>query len=245
MAITLSKEYLIHYYEIDYKKRLHMTSLIDFLGDIATTQSENLGIGIEFLKENNLAWVIYKWDIKVNRYPTLGEKITIKTTPLAYKKFYANRKFDIYDGTGELIAEASSLWLLINTERKRPVRITEAMGASYGMTEESYVDTFTSLEKVNKIDYECIFTVRYSDIDTNKHVNNAKYVGWAIESIPVDIIINHELKEIKVTYEKETTYGDTIKVCTEVRTEENRVIGLHRIEDKEGKGLTLLQTVWE
>ena len=55
------------------------------------------------------------------------------------------------------------------------------------------------------------FDVRYSDIDTNMHVNNVKYVSWALETVPKDIVLNYELKNVKVTYEKETTYGETIK----------------------------------
>jgi medium-chain acyl-[acyl-carrier-protein] hydrolase len=246
MGITVSKDYTIHYYEIDYKKRLHMTSLIDFLGDIATLQSENIGIGIDYLKEKNLAWVLYKWDIVVRRYPLFGDKITIKTNPHAYNKFYANRKFEVYDECGELIAYANSLWILVNTERKRPVRITKDLTAAYGMDEnEDEVDTFGEIEALKHIQYESSFTVRYSDIDTNKHVNNAKYVGWAIESIPIDIILNHELSGIKVVYQKETTYGDTIKVLTEIIKEERRIRCLHRIEDKDGKELTVAETMWK
>jgi medium-chain acyl-[acyl-carrier-protein] hydrolase len=245
MGITLSKDYSIHYYEIDYKKRLQMTSLIDFLGDIATTQGESLGIGIDYLQENNLAWVIYKWDIKMERYPLLGEKIKIKTNPVSYKRFYANRDFEVYDEAGNQIVAAKSLWILVNTERKRPIRISQAVGLAYGMEEETEVDTFEEIERVEEIQNQCIFTVRYSDIDTNRHVNNTKYVGWAIESIPLEIILNHELREVKVVYEKETKYGDVVKVSTQIHNEENKVIAIHKIEDTEGKELTLLKTIWE
>jgi medium-chain acyl-[acyl-carrier-protein] hydrolase len=245
MGITLSKDYSIHYYEIDYKKRLQMSSLIDFLGDIATTQSENLGIGIDYLQENNLAWMIYKWDIKMDRYPLLGEKIEIRTIPHSYKRFYANRRFEVYDEAGNQIAEAKSLWILVNTERKRPIRIPQAMGLAYGMENETEVDTLMEIESVEEVGNQCVFTVRYSDIDTNRHVNNTKYVGWAIESIPLEIILKHELREVKVVYEKETKYGDTIKVSTQIHNEENRVIAIHKIEDTEGKELTLLKTIWE
>lgn len=245
MGITLAKDYSIHYYEIDYMKRLHMTSLIDFLGDIATTQSENLGIGIDFLKENNLAWVIYKWEIKVDRYPVLGERIKIKTIPHAYKRFYANRKFEVYDESGELIASANSLWILVSTERKRPIRINETMGMAYGMETETEVDTFEAFEKVEQAQNECSFTVRYSDIDTNRHVNNTKYVGWAIESMPLETVLKHELREVKVVYEKEAKYGDAIKVYTQINNEGNKIIAIHKIEDEEGKELTLLKTIWQ
>ena len=37
------------------------------------------------------------------------------------------------------------------------------------------------------------FKVRYGDIDSNMHVNNVRYVEWAIESLPLDIVLNYEI----------------------------------------------------
>ena len=46
---VLIKEYEIHYYEVDFRKQMKITSLIDFFGDLATCQSENLGVGMDYL----------------------------------------------------------------------------------------------------------------------------------------------------------------------------------------------------
>ena len=51
------------------------------------------------------------------------------------------------------------------------------------------------------------FKVRYTDIDSNNHVNNTKYIDWAIETLPEDIVNNYVLDEVKVTFEKECKYG--------------------------------------
>ena len=37
---VLIKEYEIHYYEVDFRRQIELTSLIDFLGDVATCQSD-------------------------------------------------------------------------------------------------------------------------------------------------------------------------------------------------------------
>jgi medium-chain acyl-[acyl-carrier-protein] hydrolase len=245
-GVKTTKEYEIHYYEIDYRKKLLVTSLIDFLGDMASYQSELLGVGMEYLKENNLAWVLYKWDIVVDRYPVYGEKINITTIPYSFKKFYGSRKFEVKDEEGKIIATANSLWILVNIEKKRPVRVSQDIMAVYGIDgEDDPVADIKDIEKLSKHDYEKIFNVRYSDIDTNKHVNNAKYVSWAIEVIPMEIILNYSLKRIVVTYEKETKYGDVIKSITEIQKADDSVLCLHKIEDGEGKEVTVLETQWD
>ncbi|MCM8711562.1 thioesterase [Clostridium sp. SYSU_GA19001] len=240
------KEYEIHYYEVDYKRKVLITSIVDFLGDIATKQSEELGVGIDFLKERKLSWVLYKWNIDMYKYPSYGEKIIIKTYAYSMRKFYAYRKYEILSSDGEILGGADSIWFLINTERRRPVRVTEDLFRFYGVdiNDESILE-IEDLERCKNITSEKIFNVRYSDIDTNRHVNNAKYIAWMLETVPLDIVLNYTLKNIKVTYEKETTYGETIKVLTELINEDYKVTCLHKIIDKEDKELTLLKTVWE
>lgn len=241
---AFEKEYEIHYYEIDYNRRALITSIVDYLGDVATSQSEDLGIGIDYLIENKLGWVIYKWNINMYKYPQYNEKIKIKTWPYSIKKFFAFRKHEIVNSKGEVIGNAESIWFLINMERRRPVRVNEHL---INVFEVDGLESPLEIENINapsKVDSEKLFNVRYSDIDTNGHVNNTKYIAWAIETVPMDIVLNYTLSNLKVTYEKETTYGETARIATEVIAEGDGYVCLHKIIDKEEKELTLLKTTW-
>ncbi|MFL0269456.1 acyl-[acyl-carrier-protein] thioesterase [Candidatus Clostridium radicumherbarum] len=245
-GFVYEKEYEIHYYEVDYKKRVLITSIVDYLEDSATKQSDELGIGMDYLVENNLGWVLYKWNIHMYKYPVYGEKILIRTCPCAMKKFYAYRTFELLNSNGETLGKAESVWFLLNIEKRRPVRVSEDILSAYGLTSNDdkplEIENIKSLENYN---YEKQFSVRYSDIDTNRHVNNEKYIAWAIETLPLDTVLNYTLKNIKVTYEKETIYGEDIRVLTEIEQGENNIICNHKILNKEEKELTLLKTTWE
>ena len=245
IPVVTDRNYNIHYYEVDIHKRALITSIIDYLGDMAMYQSEILGVGIEHLKENKMAWVLYKWDITMESYPLLNETIKVKTFAYSFRKFYAYRKYEIIDAEGNKIGYASSVWILINTDRRRPIRITKDMYEAYGIDESNNTSIeIEDIKSINTVHSEKSFQVRYSDIDTNMHVNNVKYVAWALETVPKDVVLNYELKNIKVTYEKETTYGETIKVSTEIIREENKIICRHKIINEEGTELTLLESTW-
>jgi len=245
IPIVTDRNYNIHYYEVDIHKRVLITSIMNYLGDMAMYQSETLGVGIEYLKENKMAWVLYKWDITMESYPLLNENINVETFAHSFNRFYAYRKYEIFDAKGNTIGYADSVWILINTDRRRPMRITKDMYEVYGIGDNKNapidIENILSIKEVN---CEKSFQVRYSDIDTNMHVNNVKYAAWALETIPKDIILNYELKNIKVTYIKETTYGETIKVSTEIIREENKIICRHKIINEEGTELTLLESTW-
>ena len=243
--VATERNYNIHYYEVDIHKRVLITSIIDYLGDMAMYQSETLGVGIDHLKENKMAWVLYKWDITMESYPLLNETINIKTFAHSFRKFYAYRKYEINDAQGNRIGNASSVWILINTDRRRPIRISKDMCEAYGIDDNNgNALEIEDIQDIDTIHEERSFQVRYSDIDTNMHVNNVKYVAWALETVPKDIVLDYKLKNIKVTYEKETTYGETIKVSTEVIREKDKIICRHKIINDTGTELTLLESTW-
>jgi medium-chain acyl-[acyl-carrier-protein] hydrolase len=237
------QEYRIHYYEIDYRKKALITSLMNYLDDVAMCQSEKLGVGVDYLKERNIAWMLYKWDIKIHKYPVYGDSVKVKTLPHSFKKFYAYRLFDILNLQGEKLVSANSAWLLINTDKKRPIKITKDMYKAYHVQSAEPLE-MEDIKQPSSIDVEKEFHVRYSDIDTNRHVNNVKYAAWAIETLPLDIVLNYTLANLKVTYKKETTYGKTIKALTQVKTLGDSITCLHSIVDEDGKVLCILESRW-
>ncbi|QGU96674.1 acyl-ACP thioesterase [Clostridium bovifaecis] len=244
--VITDKEYEVHYYEADYRKQALMTSLIDYFNDVATFQSEELGIGIDYMKENNMAWILYKWDINVTKYPMYGEKIIVRTEPCAAKKFYAYRKFYILNLEKEVIATASSVWLLIDIKERKPMRVTPHLMEVYGLTDDNNeILKVDNIIKLSEEESSIGFKVRYSDIDTNGHVNNEKYAAWLIESIPLDIVLNYTLINMKITYKKETKYGENIKVLTASKNIEDKIIFSHKILKESGEEITLGETTWK
>ena len=245
MGKSYTKEYEIHYYDVDKNLRVGMPRIIDILCDAGTRQSEELGADIDTLMKNNMAWVFYNYDVKIFRNPVYGEKIKARTEAIGFKKFYALRSYEMIDSEGNIIATANAIFLLINLEKRRMMRVPEEQYEIYGAGDIKEEFSIPKLEKINDYKYEESFKVRYSDIDSNQHVNNTKYIDWAIESLPEEIINNYTLEEIKVTFEKECKYGEKIKVMTDVREEDNRLITLHKIENLEGKELTILIGTWK
>lgn len=239
-------EYEVHYYETNYRLECKISSIINYFCDIGSKQSEELGVGIEYLTEKRLAYVFYRYDINIKRYPKYGEKIKVRTMAKSFKKFYASRAYEIYDENNEKIVEGEGIFLLINIDKRKAVRIPEDQYIAYGVDIENCPDIkVTKLEKLTKEMDRNNFKVRYGDIDSNMHVNNVKYVEWAIESLPLDIVSNYELKELSVVFEKECRYGTEISASYEIRKNEDGVVILHKIADIEGKELTVLISKWK
>jgi len=240
MGVVTEKEYEVRYFEVDYKKRLLLTDLINFFTDIAVYQGDLIKVDLEYLKEKNLAWVLYKWDIKIDRMPIYGEKIKIITKAESFRAFYATRSFQVKDEKGQLIIEADSIWFLIDTKLRSPKRIPAEFLDYYGIKKEDKYDS--NIPKIEVFEGNSnikTFNIRYSDIDTNLHVNNSKYVSYMIESIPKDIVTKYNLNRLIVSYEKETKYGESISSICHVKEEGDQLIILHKTINEDGSVLTV------
>lgn len=247
MGSKYSKQYEINYHDVDCNLKCKLSSIVNFFCDVGNCHSESIGDTIEHLTEKNMAWVFYKYDINIYEYPKYRDVVTIETYPIAFNKFYAHRGYNIINKEGKIIAKGMALFFLINIERRRPMRIPKEEIELYEANDINglHID-MEDVKALEDSEINKIFDVRYSDIDSNGHVNNSKYFEWAIESMPEEIIKDHEIKRIKVCFEKETTYGHKVNVAAQIiKEEDGKIRSLHLITSDNDEKLTKLEIEWE
>ena len=130
----------IRYSEVDSDGKLSLLGLLNYFQDCSTFQSEELGVGIEYLKEKGLLWALSAWQIVVKRYPKLCEKVTVGTAPYEFRGFIGNRNFWMKDANGELIAWANSVWSLISIKEGLPVKCPADMQDVYELSDKLPMD---------------------------------------------------------------------------------------------------------
>ena len=246
MPKTAEKEFEIHYYDVDSRQKLSTPRLLNFFEDSAIWQSENLGMGIDYLSRNNFAWVLHQINVRIGRHPVYGERVKVRTVPIGFRKFYACRTYEVLQSNGERMASAESVWFLLDLKKKRPIKIPEPIYSGYGVTEEdATAPDQPKPSPLSRTDYRREFQVRQSDIDTNQHVNNTRYVEWAMETVPLEITAEYSLKALLILYEKEARYGAKIHTHAQIEHEKEDVRSLHRVLDDAGNELCAIEMQWE
>lgn len=205
------QQFRVNYYEINTYREATPNTILNYLEEAAVSHSESVGYGIDSLLERNLGWVLNRWHLIMERYPIWGENIIIETWPSNFQRFYATRQFFIKDNDNNILGRASSLWIFLDIVKKRPKRIPTEFGDAYGMDPlRAMDDPFSDFSFLDNPTYNKEFQIRKSDIDTNNHVNNGKYVDWILETIPLDLYNTHSLYELEVVYKNEIKYGESI-----------------------------------
>ncbi|MDA8220214.1 acyl-ACP thioesterase domain-containing protein [Desulfosporosinus sp.] len=243
-------EFEVHYHEVNPYEKATPLTILHYLEDAAISHSEAVGQGFKRLRFKKQAWILNKWQLEMERYPVLGEKVTIETWSAGFERFYGTRDFLIIDKDQKIIGRATSLWIFYNTESKRPSRIPPDFEDAYGVDslraiKESLEDP-TIGEGEQEEGNEQIFAVRRSDIDTNGHVNNANYLQWMLEVVPEDIYQNNHLTALEITYKKATTYGTSIcSKCYVANPRDNNSAYRHVVLGNDDRQeLAIAKTVW-
>ena len=213
MENRFTTDFKVTFFETDIKGKITPGYLLAFFQDTAINHSENLGYGIERLMEEKRGWAILNWHISVECMPGLSDELTVTTWCGKCGRHQAERSFTINTEKGELLACAVTNWAFIDLEKRKPAVIPQDM-------EEIFVSDIPSVMENEKyrirrpaeeeLTYVRSFRVERSDLDTNGHVNNTKYLVWAVDCVDDEIYDNYDIYDIKVTYRKEAKRGNEI-----------------------------------
>ncbi len=204
----------VRYSECNNHHEATLTALLDYLQDCCTFQSEDLGIGLDFLTEHHVAWILSSWQVDILRYPKLGEQLVISTWPYEVRDFFGLRNFKIEDAQGELILGADSVWVCVDTDSGKPMRPLPQMIEKYPPEPKLDMEYLgRKLPRLPQGEEQPPIHIPHYFIDTNQHVNNAKYILIGEECLPE----NFKVHRIWAEYRRPAVLGDVI--CPQVSIE--------------------------
>ena len=229
----------VRYSEIGENGLLTLPGILNYFQDCSTFQSEEVGLGIDILKEWKRIWVLSAWQVVVDRYPYMGERIKTSTWAYGFRGFMGFRNFTMETEGGERLAYANTFWTYIDAENGLPVRLeakdTDAYRGKDGKMESKLDMEYAPRKIVLPEDYEQqdSFAVQKHHLDTNHHVNNCQYVQMALEVLPEET----RVRQIRVEYKKSAVLGDVI--FPKVAREENRIVT--ELCDENGKPYAVIE----
>lgn len=233
--MSYNKEYEVRLEDLGRGNCATDVAILKMLEEIAEQNSFEVGFGLENLAETNSAWLLLDWKVQIFKRPKYKEKIDIETWSTKMERCYGYRDFEVYNKDKELIAKGTSKWVMIDIEKRRPVRINEEDAEKYAVYHKGYTVFESDIEKIEEIaEDEFIFIKDYEiqrrDIDVNQHMNNIAYLELAYEIIPYDVYAKCEFSNVRITYKKEVKYGECVK-CYYTNKNDKHIVTI-KSEDK-------------
>jgi len=237
----------VRYAETGIAGKLKPVSIFNYFQDIASEHTAELGVSAWDLLPKGLAWVVFRYQLEIHKYPLWNDRLIIRTWRYPCQKLYELRVYEIYDDQKNLMIEAKSSWILTNLNTKKPVRIDRRLPADLLTDHQVKIDNnLIALDPIGSIDATRMFQIRMHELDFNRHVNNSVYAIWALESVPPDILTSFRPKRIILNYIGESLYGDRILSNTQQLNSAPFPVFLHSLgSERSQKEITRIQTIWE
>lgn len=198
-------------FEVDFRGKLTMPHLTNYILNTAGYHAESSGFGIEEINKENKSWVLSRLAIEMIKYPHHYDKIQVQTWVESVMRTFSFRNFAFLTKEGEVLGYARSVWAMIDITSRRPNNLSEVIHPEF------ISDKICPIAKASKIasvdtGITDSFTIKYSDIDLNQHLNSAKYVEHIIDSFTLYKFERRDIKRFEVEYIAESTFGEKINI---------------------------------
>lgn len=219
-----SFETVVRFSELDLSGKLSPFSLINYLQDVAIMHTEEVTGGYAKLREDGYAFYITTWQIRIREMPTFDQKIRVHTWIYRMRGLLSSRAFRIEDAEdGRTLVEVDSTWFLNDVKNNQPIHMTQELIDAYGISDEPRPEVGKPVRSI-KVKGEGVvcepITVHPLHLDSNGHVNNARYVELALDA--AGDAVPEDISRIDVQYRTAATLGDVMYPV--LYTQENAIV---------------------
>ncbi|GMS54347.1 acyl-[acyl-carrier-protein] thioesterase [Enterococcus raffinosus] len=215
----MGKRYTINhevaYYECDINQNMTFPALLSVAIKASSDQSDELERGTDYINTLGITWVITQTEVTINRLPQVGEQIRIVTGPTEFNRYFCYRSYWVYDSEDTELLQIDMSFVLMDIENRKMSSVDAELMAPYESPQVKKIRRWPKIEKV-EADQKQLYHVRYYDLDSNHHVNNAMYFNWLIDVLGYDFMTAHEPTYVNVKFDKEVLYGNDIESFYEV-----------------------------
>ena len=217
---------------VDCYGRMKPSMILYIVQEMGGRHCELLKLDYDTLAGRQLFWAVTRHRVQITRMPVRGETIRVETWPMPPTKVAFPRSIITYDEAGKEIFRSISLWVLMDLE-KRSMIVPGKSGIALPGTLRG-----DELTAPGSLAYHAMGNcerrqVRYTDLDRNGHMNNARYMEWVDDLFPSAFHREHRLKELLVCYLAESREGQTLDLRYDVQ--ENACVQVDAYRQDQGE----------
>jgi acyl-CoA thioester hydrolase len=232
MPLVHERVFRVRHYECDAYGHVNHANYLRYMQEAAMGASAAAGYDIPRYIEMGRQWFIRETDISYRRPLTYGDSIIVKTWVADFRRVRSRRAYELrLVTTGEIVAEAHTDWVYLDTETQRPVTIPPEMIAAFwpeGMSGEGpRRDPFPTGAPPPPGVFTMRREVEWHDLDGAGHVNNAMYMAY-LEECGVRVAAAHGwpmarmfeagfgvvARHYRIEYQQPARFGDELALAT-------------------------------
>ena len=227
MKPIYQQNFMVDALAVDCFGRLKPSMLLYYLQEVAGSHFKQLEDPNDPIAGKHLFWAVSRHRFLIHRLPRLGETVRVETWPMPTTRVAYPRAMAIYDAAGQLLVQAVSLWVLMDSRTRAMV----LPGKSGVIVEGCLRGDELELPKapsVKALSQSCSQQVTYSLLDRNGHMNNTRYLDWACDLLDAQFHSTHSVSQLVICYLSEALEGQQVQLQWELSEDGVLVVDAHR-----------------
>lgn len=201
--------------DLDNAGHVRPGTLLFFAQEAAGAHCALLGVDRQALEPQHLFWAVVRHKAEIVRLPGAGETVTVETWPMPTTRTAFPRSTVGYDAQGKPLFRIISLWVLMDTQTR-----TMVLPGKSGICVDGFLQggelTPPGTIPPKPLAHMQARTVTNSDLDSNQHLNNARYLDWIWDLLPDTPCAQKNLREFSICYLSEARLGQELTLAWEL-----------------------------
>lgn len=199
-------------FEMDYFGYAALPVIFNYMIDAAGKHADERAFGIDDLRKAGKVWVLSRFLLEIDEYPT-NIPVSVETWVETMESVFSVRKFSLHGNNNRILARASSSWALIDWENRRPQQLKDYIkdaplfqNKAIAIEQPVKIELPSAAEKLRE------FTVKYTDLDINHHLNSARYIQAMLNCFSLEQFQNYFINHFQINFLAEVRYNETIEI---------------------------------
>lgn len=203
-------------FHCDFQHELCLGHLGNDMLNIADMHSTRRNFGMTYLNTIRKTWVLSRLAIELNDMPREHDRIVLRTWVENAMKYFTKRNWEILsEDETKVYGYGKSIWAMIDLDTRQPQDIL-AINDGHINT-YVYKDKQCPMDDVSRVMTPEMttyteFTVSYSDLDVNGHLNSMRYIDHIMDTFPLPYLQSHQVQRIEIAYVAEGRWGERLRI---------------------------------
>lgn len=227
MELIYRRKFFVDAAGVDCFGGLKPSRMLLMAQQIAGEHSSTMGLTYEALAKQGLFWAVVRNRLQITRIPQDGQTVYMETWPMPTTRTAYPRSTVAYDEDGNELFRTLSLWVLMSFDSRGMVLPAKSGVEVEGTLRGNELATPRSVA-LKPMGNRMERSVRFTDLDKNGHMNNARYLEWIDDILPSAFHKDHPLADVTLCYLNEAREGQDLHVTWDTDPEGALLVDIHR-----------------
>jgi len=168
----------VSHHELDAFGRVYPAVYLRHLATVAVDASTAAGFDARWYAATGVHWLVRRTTFELHAPATVGNELEIRTWVEDFRRVRSQRRYAVHTTAGTPVLDAVTDWVLVESATGKLQRIPAELERGFGVAPEGATTTRVpwAAPAAPASPLRTPYAVRYTDLDSLMHVNNAAYL---------------------------------------------------------------------